>query len=85
MDRLKKSELAALRAAKQIGDGFTPTLLGLALGHERAKASSRVAPALRSLRERGFVSRHEVKHNLVTYSVTAAGRAALASDPLVRQ
>lgn len=80
MDKLKKSELAALRAAEPLGDDFTPTMLGMAMGYEHAKAASRVAPALRSLRERQYVSRREVKHNVVTYTVTDAGREALASQ-----
>lgn len=80
MDKLKKSERAALAAAEPLGDDFTPTMLGMALGYEHAKAASRVAPALRSLRDRGHVERRVIKHNVVTYRLTDAGREALASQ-----
>lgn len=79
MASMKKSERAALAKAVELGVDFTPTMLGMALGHEHAKASSRVAPALRTLREAGFLSRREIKHNVVVYNVTPEGHAELAS------
>jgi hypothetical protein len=51
MTDLTKFETRVLKTAMTLEGSFTPTALGMAMGYEQTAASSRVAPALRTLLE----------------------------------
>lgn len=71
---LTKPERRLLTKAKEWGtEEFTPTEIGLALGYEHCRASSKVAPAVRRLTEMGALTRRQIAHNRVTYRLTDSG------------
>lgn len=57
-------------AREQFGtSAFTPTQIGMALGHNQVFASSRVADHLRILVEAGALIKTKTGHNRATYSI----------------
>jgi len=72
MDKLTKAEKRVLDKAREMGTPFTPTEIGMKLGYEQTRASSRVAPQLKSLTASGKLERSGTG-KATTYEVTLFG------------
>ena len=64
MDKLTKAEADLIAKAKELGRAFTPTEIGMALGYEQNRASSRVAPRLKRLTSIGNLRRTGEKRHV---------------------
>lgn len=79
MDKLTKAETRVLNMARQMGTPFTPTELGMKLGYQQNRASSRVAPQLKSLTDSGHLDRSGHGKS-TTYEVTLFGAATSGQE-----
>lgn len=78
------NERRVLRAMFEIGGSCAPTEIGMKLGYERTRASSRVATAIKALLSKGCLNRHPVSHNHVTYSLTKSVQSIAERLPPLR-
>jgi hypothetical protein len=67
-----KTEQRVLDEAEKIGQPFTPTQMGMALGYAQVSASSRVAPAIKVLTAEGKLIRTSDQRK-VTYLFSRFG------------
>lgn len=62
-----EQEIVKLAGNHFAGGAFTPTQMGMAMGHPQVSASSRVAPMLRSLVTKGVLVKEKLGHNRAEY------------------
>lgn len=74
VNTLTASEKRVLDMAKEMGTPFTPTEIGMKLGYQQARASSRVAPQLKSLTAYGLLDK-EGTGKSTTYQINLFGVA----------
>lgn len=65
---MTKTDKRVLNKARTFGREFTPTELGMKMGHVQHRASSKMAPHLKRLTEMGLLVRRQEAHNRVFYA-----------------